>query len=163
MGQTNRNTEALVTEKEKALQQSRELEETINKLKDDAEQEKQKHTELLSHAQAQVSEPAQQQMVGYDETIKQLEANNEETQVKLAVGVSEANQKIETLVSEKEQALQRGRELEETINKLKEDAEQEKQKHAELLSHAQAQVSEPEEQRLMDYEKKIKQLEARIT
>jgi serine/threonine protein kinase len=162
VSEANQKTEALVSEKEKALQRSRELEETVNKLRADAEQEKQILAETLSHTQTLASEQTEQQQADYDEKIKQLEAKTEEAQVKLTSAVSEANQKNEALVSEKEKALQRIRELEETINKIKAEAEQEKQRHAELLRKAQVQVSEPAQQQLVDYEKKIKQLEARI-
>jgi serine/threonine protein kinase len=161
MGEANWNTDALAAEK--TLQRNRELEEAINKLKADAEQEKQKHAEMLSEAQAQVSEQAKQQQADYERKIEQLEARITESEAKLAAAVSESHSNAEALISEKEKALRRNGELEETINKLKADAEQEKQKHSELLSKTQAQVSEQAKQQRADYEREIKQLEARIT
>jgi serine/threonine protein kinase len=163
VSESHRDAEALVSEKEKALQQSRELEEAINKLKADAEQERQILAEALSRAQTQASEQAKQQQADYERKIEQLEARITDSEAKLATAMGESHRNTEALVSEKEKALQQSRELEEAINKLKADAEQEKQKHAELLSKAQAQVSGQAEQQQVDYERKIEQLEARIT
>jgi serine/threonine protein kinase len=163
VSEANRKTEALVSEKEKALQQSREHEEAINKLIADAEQEKQKHAEMLSKARAQVREQDEQQLADYEGKIVQLKAKIADTELAAAAALGQTNRNTEALAAEKEKALQRSKELEEAVNKLKADAEQEKQKHSELLSKARVKVREQAEQQLVDYEGKIKQHEAKIT
>ena len=72
LGELDRKTEALVEEKGKALKQSREHEEAIDKLIAEAEWERQKQAEKLSKAQSQIREQAEQQLADYEEKIKFL-------------------------------------------------------------------------------------------
>ncbi len=148
--------------KQKAQEQNRENEEAIKKLIADAEKEKQQHSEILSQAQTQAREQAEQQRADYEERTEQLKAKIAETEAELTAVVSEANRKTEALAAEKEKALQRSREREETIKKLTADAEKEKQQHAEILRQARTQAREQAEQQQADYEERTEQLKAKI-
>jgi serine/threonine protein kinase len=162
LSEVDRKTEALVSEKGKALQQSREHEEAINKLIADAEREKQKHAEMLSKAQAQVREQAEQQLADYEEKIVQLRAKIADTELAAVAALGETYRNTEALAAEREKALQQSRENEEAIKKLIADAEKGKQQNSEILCQAQIQTGQKAEQQQADYEGKIKQLEARI-
>ena len=138
----NRKAEEFALESEKAQQQKKELGETIIKLTDGAQKEKQNHKEALD----QSIERAEKQREEYEQKIAQLKAKVTETEAKLTAAVNEANHRADALSLEKKRALQQNREYEENLVKVRTDAKQQQQKSVERLNQAQWDIETRDEE-----------------